>query len=703
MAVRDSLLLKVLLLTSASFIVSVAILISGLTGSFELNLFDLMSRLLNPARASDDIVIIEIDQQSINDLSTEGITWPWPRQMYSPLIEQTREAEAVFLDVLFTEPSSYGMDDDFIFSRSIKKTSNVYLPLFLTNSKNRLSTEESLHLDKLAVPGITHSGPAFKSAVIPIAPLRSSAAGGGNVTVSPDDDGVYRSIPLFYRVGDKSVPLFVLSYLWQKGRGAVKNSDAYIDNSLLPVTEDGLLLRYYRGKRPFTAISASDVLRSHLMEKRTAQKPQFSRAFFKGKKVFIGLTAAGLYDLKPTPVSSISTGVHIHATVLDNLHNKSYIEKIEWRYIVLLIFFLCLIVNIYVMRFASVKQNLPFLLVSIGVLFGASSILFVKGFYLIVISPGLALVTSFIIASTYSYSAATRKSRFTRRVFSQYMDERIVEHVLKNPELIHPGGKRKQVTVFFADIAGFTTISEKLAPEVTSKVLNTIFNECSDIIIKNNGVIDKYIGDCIMAFWGAPVFDEEDESDACMAALQSIEAITEINNSFRKDGLPQVAIRVGIHTGYAIVGNLGSDRLFDYTVVGDTVNLASRLESANKFFSTSILASESTIEKTSGSFFTRELGLLSVKGKEEAVRIYELISERNTPPRERFEVTDTFHEGLALFNGQRFEEAIEKFSSILSHHKDRPSQFYKEWCESLMANPDMLKSNNWAVIKLESK
>jgi adenylate cyclase len=232
------------------------------------------------------------------------------------------------------------------------------------------------------------------------------------------------------------------------------------------------------------------------------------------------------------------------------------------------------------------------------------------------------------LAAVYSYAVEGKERRFIKKTFLQYMDKNIVEYILRNPGLIKPGGQRRRVTVFFADIAGFTSMAEKMSAEDTARILHAVLNSLTEVIIRNQGVIDKYIGDSIMAFWGAPINTGKDEIHTCYAAVQCMESLKEINRKFREDGLPEIAIRIGIHSGEAIVGNLGSDRLFDYTVVGDTVNIVSRLDSTNKLFKTHIIVSAEVAQRADNLFFMRELGLTEVKGKTVPVRIFELVAER---------------------------------------------------------------------------
>ena len=284
----------------------------------------------------------------------------------------------------------------------------------------------------------------------------------------------------------------------------------------------------------------------------------------------------------------------------------------------------------------------------------------------------------------------------------QYMDKNIVEYILENPKVIKPGGQRRRVTVFFTDLAGFTTLAESLPPEQSVMILQTIFNSFTEVIIQNKGVIDKYIGDAIMAFWGAPLETDNDEINSCRAALQCVAKLEEINETHKDKGWSRVAVRIGVHTGEAVVGNLGSDRLFDYTVIGDTVNLASRLESVNKVFRTHIIISGDTLKNTDQQFFVRDLGLIEVKGKNVAVNIFELLGEMPEAIPEKRQAVEIYHRGLAFYREGKWDEAIGAFDMVIaSHPGDGPSLFYRARCEQQRFAPGL--TGNRDVVKLTEK
>jgi adenylate cyclase len=365
-------------------------------------------------------------------------------------------------------------------------------------------------------------------------------------------------------------------------------------------------------------------------------------------------------------------------------------------------FLISLFVSYSVIKRHSLAINLSLFLVTFSVIVLIDVLLFKNAIYMKIIPPISSLLVSFIIAVAYSYATEGRQRLFLKNTILQFMDKKIADFLLDNPSLIKPGGQKKRVTVFFADIAGFTTMSEKIAPEKIATLLHTVLNSLTDVIIRNQGVIDKYIGDCVMAFWGAPFERDNDELNACYSAIQCMEAINQLNEGFRSEGSPDLNIRIGIHTGDAIAGNIGSDRLFHFTVIGDTLNLASRLESVNKFFKTRVIISEETIKKTKNTFLTRELGSIAVKGKEFPIRIFELIGDdKDTGPRER-SIAELFHQGMQYHNEQKFKGAMEIFDEILKKYPgDGCSEFYRRRCADQISVHNL--TEDWNIIKFTEK
>lgn len=270
-----------------------------------------------------------------------------------------------------------------------------------------------------------------------------------------------------------------------------------------------------------------------------------------------------------------------------------------------------------------------------------------------------------------------------KSAFSQYVSSEIIEDILKDPKKLKLGGERKKITVFFSDIRGFTTISEKLSPEELVKLLNEYLSAMTDIIMKYEGVVDKYMGDAIMAFWGAPIEKKNQEELACRACIEMKQKLMEMQKKWESENIPLINIGIGLNTGDCVVGNMGSTLRFDYTVMGDNVNLGSRLEGLNKEYGTTIIVSEYTFEKVKHKFLFRELDLVKVKGKHQPIRIYELVKEEKYVNIEDKQIVKLFSRGLEAYRRQDWVRARESFMAILEIRKDLTSEIYLERIEKL--------------------
>jgi len=685
---------RILSLSLVSLLLSM-LAFTPLFSTFELKAYDLLSRMLNQEKGAAEIVIVQVDQASLDSLAAEGVTWPWPRQIYAPLFERLSQADAVFTDIIFSEPSSYGNEDDRILAAAIAKSGNVILPVFATANKRVLDDAGREFLGKVSVLHAAEPDEMLPFAVTPVAPLSSAAHGGGNVMIRPDRDGVYRRMPLLFQAAGFTVPHFVVGHLLEKQIITLDQGHLVRSGRALPTEQGGVLIRFPRGARPYETLPAVDLISD-------AGSVRYPASYFNGKKVILGLTAAGLYDLKPTGVSAISSGASIHAATLDALLHGGYLRPIPAGVTVLFMAIVVISICGFVLTHTSMRANLLLLLSLSLAVSGVMAALFVQGWYLPLIPPFTALLVSFAAASIYSYATEGKERRFIRRTFSQYMDETVVAHLLKHPELIKPGGQRRRVTVFFADIAGFTTIAEQFPPEETALMLHDVLNAVSEEVIRNHGVIDKYIGDCVMAFWGAPLDSPLAAGDACRAALSVLDALGTVNTSLGARGLGPISMRIGLHTGDAIVGNLGSDRLFDYTVVGDTVNLASRLESANKFFSTGIMVSAETLRDAGAAFIVRELGLMAVKGKTQPVQIYELLSLEEAATESLVAWVQLYASAMGLFQSREWQAASELFQKALQQRpQDGPAAFYCDWCNRCIETSPL--ADDWNVIHMQVK
>jgi adenylate cyclase len=678
--------LKTILLTLLSSGVVIAMFMTGILRQFELKTFDAFSRFLNPSDSDEEVIMIEVDQRSLDALSEQSINWPWPRQIYAPIIEYLSEAEAIFIDILYTEPSSYGQEDDLIFAESLKAASNVYLPVFLTNQDKQMSAQDRVFLDRIALNEEIRSEVNFTAAITPIDPLKPWVRGSGNVTISPDEDGVYRKVPPVFGMNGQVIPHFILGHFLEGGHMRVEGERLLFGERPLPLKEGELLLRFYTEQSPFPVFSAAEILDFYLKD-LSSIKPEVPQSFFRGKYVFIGLTAPGLYDLKPTAVSSVSTGVLVHATALDNLLKGSFFTPMRTTYVLLFVVLICLTVSIIILTSHSIYVNSSLFVALLVVAVGIPALLFRKGNYLEITPPAVSLVISFIVTATYSYATEGKQRKQVRNAFQHYVSPAVVDSILKEVDKLKLGGEKKVMTALFSDIRGFTSISEGLDPEDLVKFLNEYFSVMTRIILKYEGTLDKFIGDAIMAFYGAPLEQPDHAVRGCKTAVDMLESLRELQADWEARNLPRIDIGVGLNSGEMTVGNMGSDDRFDYTIMGDNVNLASRLEGINKQYGTNIVISQYTCSLVQeNGFFKRELDSVRVKGKKDPVTIYELIGY-GTPEPLLLDVVQTFEHGLAAYKKRQWKEAEEVFKAVLNLREDGPSKLYLARCEEYSGNP----------------
>jgi adenylate cyclase len=409
----------------------------------------------------------------------------------------------------------------------------------------------------------------------------------------------------------------------------------------------------------------------------------------KDKIVLFGATSIGIYDIRPTPFESTYPGVEIHANVLENIIREDYLTRPNMLKALEVIAMLLAGV-VFGILLSKVKLQYSVVAVALfiaGYLWFDFYVLFMKGFItrsILLVAELLCLV---IGISVFRYFGEEREKGKIRKVFQTYITKSVVEEVLKDPSKLKLGGQKKMLTVFFSDIRSFTTISEKLKPEQLVHQLNEYLTPMTNIIFKHEGTLDKYMGDAIMAIFGAPLDQPDHARRCCEAALDMMDELRALRSKWKSQGLPELNIGIGVNTGEMVVGNMGSDVKFEYTVIGDNVNLGSRLEGTNKEYGTNIIISETTNSLVSGALYTRELDELMVKGKKEPVRIFELRG-RGKPEETEKRFIDAFSEGLDLYRRQRWDEAAAVFRRTLEMVPgDPPSARYLERIEYLKANP----------------
>ncbi len=683
-------------LTGAIILFTFVLRIAGIMEPYSMKTLDILFRLAPLQPASAQVVLVTVDQPDVDFFKEQGINWPWPRQLYAPIIEFCKRggARAVIFDLLYTEPSVYGQDDDQQLAKAAATAGNVVFACFLTREEKGANPQEG---EFLAKAGLTINGspppgfPDYRAVIAPVAPLVQAARTLGNVECGPDPDGIYRRLPLAVPFKGRWLPLLGFSAFqcFAAPGGWRFTEDGLVHgNHRLPLDSQGRFLLKFRGPaRSHKRFSAANVIQSEI-RLRHGQPPFYQADAFKDKWVFVGLTAPGLFDLKASPVSPIYPGVELHATLLDNLIQGDFLYPapawFQWLLTGALAAGLLMAV---LFTSGLLAPLLAFGIAAAGYL-GLTFFLFWASWWSDPILPGVALASSFGLASVYSYATEGRQKQAIRRMFAQYMSDTVISHLLAHPEKLKLGGERRRVTLFFSDLAGFTTLSERLQPEAVVTLLNEYLSRMTEIILEEMGTVDKFEGDAIMAFWGAPLDQEDQAVRACRTALRQQAALADLNRHLSGQSLPQLSMRIGLHTGEAIVGNLGSQSRFDYTVIGDSVNLAARLEGLNKFYGTGILASEATVAESSNGIEFWELDRVAVKGREAPVTIFTVLALQGELSPAQAAAREEFSRGLELFRERRFEEAGRHFLNASEHWPGAaPAKIFFERCRAFKATP----------------
>ena len=409
---------------------------------------------------------------------------------------------------------------------------------------------------------------------------------------------------------------------------------------------------------------------------------------FRGKIVLVGTTATGIGDMRPIPfVKQSYPGVEIHANVLDNILHDSFLKRGSAEELTdLWVLLICGLVMGLLFVWAKPLHSTLLYLVALTVLVTFVYLQFAhRGRWLSLVLPGTTLSLNYLGVTSYRVLFEEKEKRKVRGAFSQYVAPGFIAQLLKDPSRLKLGGEEAELTVMFTDIRDFTAISEKLSPPALVELLNQYLTEMTQIVFENRGTLDKYIGDAVMAFWGRPFIGMQDHAvRACRAALQMKTKLAELNAAWRSQNRPELRIGIGINTGLMMVGNMGSERRFNYTVMGDHVNLSSRIENLNKEYGTQIILSEYTMAQVGGEFATRKLDLIRVKGKQKPVAIFELLDTADQKAKYAGLIS-LYESGLAAYQAGEWCRAIDFFRRVTEKYpEDRPAQLFLDRCEELM-------------------
>jgi len=577
-----------------------------------------------------DIIIVAIDDMSLKEIGV----WPWPRRYHARLINFLKEAGAkvIGFDVVFSDNAPL-LEDDRALITATKNAGNVYYAMYFSPERRKraqtkkvsiiVTTEKEREIEEL-LPAFSVSlkGPSRLSmgeaeeATIPIPGLVRVANGLGNINYEPEKDGVIRYGQLAVNYKGKFYPSLSLC-LAGRYLGIPQNSikigkDIELGSIKIPINSQGkILVNYVGGIEKFKIIPYYRVL--------TGEIPAYE---FKDKIVMVGSTAVGVYDLRVTPFSENFPGVGVHTNIISSILNKKFIIPLPKIFSLVITVISGLLLGFYLPKLSPLF-NAVFTVVALLILITAGIFLFNQGHYLDFVYPGGTMLFSYLSISLYLFISEEREKREIRTTFGRYVSPEVVNEILSDPTKLLLGGEKKTLTILFSDIRGFTTISEGLQPEEVVSLLNEYFTDMSEVVLKYEGTLDKFIGDAIMAFFGAPVVHSDDPRRAVRVAWEMQQKIEEINRRHTGGIHGQLKMGVGINTGEVVVGNIGSHRRMDYTAIGDDVNLAQRLEDMAE--GGKILISESTYNLVKDIVEVNKLEPVKVKGRTQAVQVYEVI------------------------------------------------------------------------------
>ena len=671
---------------------------SGVFDLAELTSLDMRFHLL-PAihRADSSIVLVAIDQNSLDFFERQSVHWPWPRQFYGLLVEYLRQsgARVIAFDVDFSghdidRLELDGLESDSAFAGAMGRSGNVVLATQLSLREHGDQAGGTI-MRRFFLP-MTHpvtNQTKFDRASAPIPEFQSKAARLGVVNFESDVDDICRRVSLAFEFSSGWLPHLGLACLEQAKGLQERQVDSLLSARSESYNEKHILCWYGRGgpNGVFPYYSIHSLIVSAL-KIRQGLPPDVSPRLFANKIVIVGGSAAGLFDFKPTPFTSLEPypGMEIHATLISNLLNDHRIREMRpaWPYV----FGFLLSLGGALLFFAArkVRYSTPAVL-ALGVMYAAIVffVFYESGWWMPLVGPEVSLAGTLLASAVVSYSTEGRQKRQLRKAFNRYLSPQVVTEIVENIDQIELGGKLIEGTVFFSDIKDFTTISEQHSPKELVGLLNEYLSMATECILRNDAMLDKYIGDAVMAIFGAPIPRPDHAKIACLTALEVQQTLTDYYETrSRTTGHVNFQTRIGLNSGNMIVGNIGNTNRLDYTAIGDTVNLASRLEGVNKLFGTKIIISESTLLKAEGSVRVRELDFLRVKGKLVPIRIYELIAENGQLADKTEDKLGLFSEALEAYRSRDFACAIAKFETILKIEKDDgPSLTYIERCRRL--------------------
>lgn len=639
------------------------------------------NNLYGKLEPSKDIVLVAIDDKTINALGTPDT---WSRSYYAQVLNNISkyDPKVVAFDVVFLNERDSEGDDEFV--EALKEAKQVVIGMLRVVNENAASEQK-------------YSGTIRKS-LDKFLNIKS-VTDGVLSSLADEDNAVRKDYIAVYDDEGNTYNSFINSVI-----EALPENDLSLKAKSVMGTESSVNINY------FSVPNKKSYLRLPFIDVYTENYIAFDPVNLKDKIILVGAFSDILKDSFFTPVDANQPmpGVEIHAnavqTILDGkfLRNMSTTEQI--------IFFILLsMISVAIFVFTRIRWSLLYLVMFFGGYTLMAPLMFSNGVIVDLVHPYMIVLTAFVASYIYRYFTEFREKIELKGAFSKYVSPDVVKQIILNPGKLMLGGQNRNISVLFTDIAHFTSISEKLKPESLVALLNEYFDAMGEVIKEEGGTLDKYEGDAIMAFFGAPLEVPDHAKKACMTALKMRLRLDELLKSWKENPLlpggeqkPVIDFRCGVNTGDVIVGNIGAKDRFNYTAMGDSVNLASRLEGANKQYGTNLMISEFTLAQIGDEFIVRELDLIKVVGKDKPVRVYELLGLTADLAQDAEVLLRLYNKGIELYHGRKFEEAMHQFEEVLkSFPGDGPSKLYKQRCEILRNFPP---AEDWdGVFEMRSK
>lgn len=719
-----------IILIAGVFLFSVVIGYMGPVQMMELKVRDWMFELRGERELDhSDIVIVEMSQSADEEIPYK---YPWPTYVYAKLIENLNRAgvKAIGIDVIFDQNDIYDLRNDSLFAETLERYGNVILAGTIAREVRTTNVGVGLEQTRMVLPNqiLRERNPN------PV----------GLVNTVSDRDEFIRNYLLYLSGMDEthySLSLEILRYLDPDADDNIYREENHLifGSYQIPTFQaNTMLINYYGGARSFNYLSFEEIIDDQDFETVTEREafemnlfddPEYGilhRNILENKIVLVGATMPELQDLHPVPVrnrfgGSNMPGVEIHAHAMQNIMDNDHIYLISDAGQMLIL----LLVSIFVVLIARSVGVWSGIFLTIGGLalwLGFSIYLFIgNGIFMYYMSPSLAILTGFSGVSALNYFYEEREKRRITGMFSSYVSPKLVNRMIESDDAFQLGGEEVEITALFSDIVNFSTFAEKMSPSLLIELVNEYLEEMTEIVLEEDGTLDKYIGDAVMAFYGAPAEVQDHAYRACTTAVRMHQTLKILRSRWEKrdanlpEDLLNLKVRIGINTGKMVVGNIGSQKRFSYTILGDQVNVAARCESACKNYGVGIIVTESTVNRmkqeiTDNKLLFRPLDNIRVKGRDEPVLIYECVGFREEVDEKTKKCIENFEVGLHHFQNQEWDDALKSFTLAAgferqlngnANSKINPSTLYIQRCKELKVQPP---GRNWdGVYKLTTE